>query len=92
LLCKLRDTNSVAGKTVLWIWCSILKIVRTHFAACLPVKALATEGGGEENPPRENPKMRRSRAADNFKFFFGGKFFEEEILEIVILNKVCHLF
>jgi len=42
--------------------CCILELVRTHFAAC----------GGEE-PPREILKMRRSRADDNFKFFFGGK-------------------
>ncbi len=41
--------------------CSILKIIRTHFAAC----------GGEE-APRKNSERRRSRTADNFKFFFGG--------------------
>jgi len=27
--------------------CSILELVRTHFAAC----------GGEENPPRKNPEF-----------------------------------
>src|SRR3989338_1882009 len=43
--------------------CSILELVRTHFAAC----------GGEE-VPRENSERRRSRTADNFKFFFGGYF------------------
>jgi len=26
-------------------------------------------------PPREIPKSRLRRADDNFKFFFGGKFF-----------------
>jgi hypothetical protein len=31
----------------------ILKIVRTHFAACLPVRSQeAKEGGGEESPPQ----------------------------------------
>jgi len=38
-------------------WCSILKIVRTVFAAC----------GGEESP-REKSELRRSRTDDNFKF------------------------
>ena len=59
--------------------CCILELVRTHFAAC----------GGEDPPrlrgrshfgeakAREILKKRRSRTANNFKFFFGGKFFEK---------------
>ncbi len=41
--------------------CSILELVRTHFATA-----------GDEEAPRENSERRRSRADDNFKFFFGG--------------------
>ena len=37
-------------------WCSILELVRTHFAAC----------GGEKSP-RENSERRRSRTAQNRK-------------------------
>ena len=45
-------------------WCSILKIVRTHFAAC----------GGEAFPrlPAEASAQAGSRTDDNFKFFFDG--------------------
>jgi hypothetical protein len=70
--------------------CSILKIVRTTFSAT----------GGEEVPPR-NSERRRSRTADNFKFFFGGvritgiltnfsfggKFFYENLLSQFIKKK-----
>jgi len=53
------------------MWCSILKIVRTHFAAC----------GGEE-APSENERFRRE--PDNFKFLndlsinHSSKFFNEK--------------
>jgi len=52
-------------------WCSIFKIVRTHFAAC----------GGEE-VPRKNERLRRE--PDNFKFLndlsinHSSKFFNEK--------------
>ena len=52
-------------------WCSILKIVRTHFAAA----------GGEE-APRKNERLRRE--PDNFKFLndlsinHSSKFFNEK--------------
>jgi|GEM_PF-5768993 len=56
---------------ILKIWCSILKIVRTHFAAC----------GGEEAPTK-NERLRRE--PDNFKFLndlsinHSSKFFNEK--------------
>ena len=54
-----------------YYWCSILKIVRTHFAAA----------GGEE-APRKNERLRRE--PDNFKFLndlsinHSGKFFNKK--------------
>ena len=45
-------------------FCSILELVRTHFAAC----------GGEAFPrlPAEASAQAGSRTDDNFKFFFDG--------------------
>ncbi len=60
--------------SIVLFWCSILELVRTHFAAC----------GGAKKSPRENPERRRSRTNDNFKFFnelsltHFSKFFNEK--------------
>jgi len=45
-------------------WCGILELVRTHFAACLPAKALAQ---ADDNFPPTLFELRRTS-----KFFFSG--------------------
>ena len=46
---KLREANQ--NSLTFPTWCSILELVRTHFAAC----------GGEEVPPRESGKAAPAR-------------------------------